>query len=194
MQQRILEFNVIRLELQSSQPLLIIWDIWKLWQHTVPLQKRWAYPGNCYWHSTAKPSPAVPEQVTRAVLCPCREAVLDTVTSRAGRCQVLLWCFRAHLLALSLTSSSLRCPGWVNSPSIHRTTLLDLSEGLSHPQWNYPPCYFPSHHDTSFPWRNEGIHSEWQISPPSLNWPSTASSAPLFKVPPGDRQTNCECQ
>lgn len=70
------------------------------------------------------------------------------------QCQVLLCCSRACLLAPSLTSAPLRCPGGVNSPSTHRTTPLDLSEGHSHPQWDYSLCYFPSHHDTSFPWRN----------------------------------------
>lgn len=76
---------------------------------------------------------AVPQQVPCAALCPCREAELDTVTSRAGRCQVLLWRFRAHLLALSLTSPSLRCPGWVNSPSTHRMTpLISVKATLSH--------------------------------------------------------------
>lgn len=50
----------------------------------------------------------------------------------------------------------------------------------------FPPIMTPH-----FP---EGIQSEWQISLPSLNWPSTASSAPLSKVPTGDRHTSCECQ
>lgn len=142
-------------------------------------------------------------QPSQAQLCLSRCHVLPSVP--AGK---LCWTLSPPELAgarcssgvsglicwLSLTSPALRCPGWVNYSSTHRTTPLDLSEGLSHPQWNYPPCYFPSHHDTSFPWRNEGIHSEWQISLPSLNWPSTASSAPLSKVPSGDRQTICECQ
>lgn len=80
-------------------------------------------------------------------LCPCRGPVLDTVTPRAGRCLVLLCCFRARLLALSLTSQSLRCPGWVNSPSTHRMSPLDLSEGHSHPQWNYSVLFsLPSRH------------------------------------------------
>lgn len=157
---------------------------------TAPLQKRWAHPGNCCWHSTAKPSLAVPEQEPHAALCPCREAVLDTVTSRAGRCQVLPWCFRACLLAPSLTSASLRCAGWLNSLSTHRMTPQDLSEGHFHPQQNYSVLFsLPSWHLISL--------KEYTVSDrslPSLNWPSTASSAPLSKVATGDRQTNCECQ
>lgn len=121
MQQQILEFNVIRLELQSNQPLLITWHTWKLWQHTAPLQQRWAHPGNCCWHSTAKPSPAVPEQVPCAALCPCGK-LCWTLAPPELAVPGLLWCSRAPLLALSLTSPPLRCPGWVNSPSTHRMT------------------------------------------------------------------------
>lgn len=124
---------------------------------------------------TAQPSPAVPEQMPCAALCPCGK--LDTGTSRAGsaRCcsgvpGLLCWLWVWHHHPWDVLG------GWI--PLYAQDDPSDLSEGHSHPHWNYSLGYFPSHPDTSFPWRNEGTHSDRSLFP-FLNWPSTASSAPL---------------